>query len=238
MLEGVLRVLDRVIQLLERREKQRTAVLTALIEPMYGDMERIHTHYLREFTSLLAECRAPGAHCDAFRTRLGEKKSEMEAIRVKVHSVAKHHAHDEKDRLPQEVVRFMTLCLRYFRVTSGEIRGYVGHYTDLISLLDDISSQRDVRTTDLSEHSLDVLLHSRSVYGYGKHVPIGQDTGELRSVTTKRIGTLVQSQEETPIPALLNCGTFAQNIELALAYIRILWNEITAAYAAVRASLL
>ena len=53
MIDGVVKILEKVIQLLERREKVKRNLFLDYVEPIYLDMEKIHSHYLTEFTLLL-----------------------------------------------------------------------------------------------------------------------------------------------------------------------------------------
>lgn len=238
MIDGIVKILEKVIQLLERRDKQKRNLFFDYVEPMYLDMEKIHSHYLTELTSLLTEYLEGSRSSSYFKSKLQSKKTEMESIRAKVQSIAKHQAYSNKDNLPEEVAQFMSLCLKYFRVTSGEIRNYVGYYTDLIMLVDKALLTDDDTKDSLDMEDIEPLKTSINMAGYDR-VPLNEDPGYITWVYESKDGKgNILEHEETRVPTLQNWGTLGQNLDITLAYIRISWDEITDAYAVCRTKLL
>lgn len=238
MIDGIVKILEKVIQLLERREKQKRSLFFDYVEPMYLDMEKIHSHYLTELTCLLTEYLEGSRSSSYFKSKLQSKKTEMEYIRAKVQSIAKHQAYSNKDNLPEEVAEFMSLCLKYFRITSGEIRNYIGYYTDLIILVDNALLADDDTEDSLDIKTIERQVDSNDMAGYDR-VPLNEDPGYLTWVYESKDGKgNILEHTETRVPTLQNLGTLGQNLDITLAYIRISWDEITDAYAVCQTKLL
>ncbi|MGH1542601.1 MAG: hypothetical protein ACRBHB_19420 [Arenicella sp.] len=257
MIDVLVKVVDRTIQLLEKREKKKRELFEDYIKPIFVDMEKIHTNYLEGFVNLMNDFNKDPMPPEHYRSRLLSKKVELESARVKVHSIAKHHAYGNLENLPPVMTHFVTLCLQYFRISSGEIRDYAGHYTDLISLIDGYSNNAEMVLDPLDQGTIEryTSLHMLGRYSMGT---LGSDVDKITYLRVKRQnGEFTEEQavcimgevtdedtqgweivEKQEHPMLKNKGTLGQNLEITISYLRNTWNEITDCYAQCQAQLL
>ena len=124
MIDSVIRIIDRIIQLLTIRETNRRNLFVDHIEPLYNEMADIHKDYLnacRELTDFIKDIKDDELSADEIKRIIKKYKTVFEPQRVKVFTLAKS-VKDKKLRrkLPEEAMEFYDLCFRYFYVASGK----------------------------------------------------------------------------------------------------------------------
>lgn len=119
MLEALLSVIDRLIQLKEYRNRRFRLVFKEIVEPAFNDLLRVHGDYIRMFQETLALL--PDASTDRGaeynqRVRsaleyLEDKRTEFEPVRDKLRTLA---ATLSRADLDQDVTAFVGALILYF----------------------------------------------------------------------------------------------------------------------------
>jgi hypothetical protein len=156
MLDGLITLLDRVIQLLERQSVRRRSLFSDYIEPLFTDLAAIHSDYretLDEVSKLMVDAPLP-----TLVEQLRSRKRELEPVRQKV--LALLRAIYVHQKLPQEARAFFQSASSYFGVTAGEGLGFrASGYTTLLDALDNAASC--FTTAEESSGDDEVVRHSR-----------------------------------------------------------------------------
>jgi hypothetical protein len=135
---GILKLLDKFIDLLKLRSERRREALKEHIDPLFVDLTRVHENYVETFNEILEKLRERPQPADVVRDLITEKKKELESLRIKVNSFAQVYDESSKEgNLPDETAEFFQSVLMYFGATSGHARGYRGRFTDLLEYMDE-----------------------------------------------------------------------------------------------------
>jgi hypothetical protein len=124
MISSVIKIIDRIIQLLTIRKTNRRTLFVDHIEPLYIEMADIHKDYLnacRELTNFIKDLKDDELSTDEIQRIIKKYKTVLEPQRVKAFTLAKS-VKDKKLRrkLPKEAMEFYDFCFYYFYSTSGE----------------------------------------------------------------------------------------------------------------------
>jgi hypothetical protein len=135
---GILKLLDKLIDLLKMRSERRRETLKEYIDPIFVDLTAVHKNYVETFSDILEKLRERPQPADVVRDIISEKKKEFETLRIKIHSFAQVYEEQSKEgKIPTEATEFFQSVLAYFTATSGQARGYRGRFTDLLEYMDE-----------------------------------------------------------------------------------------------------
>ena len=158
MLDAGVKIIDRMIDLLREKERNKRKLFTDFVHPIFEDMGTIHKDYIQSFTALIQEIHDLDSE-DQVHTVLLRRKSELEHLRVKVHSFLKEAK--KYEGFPGPVNDFFNACVRYFTTQSGQFATrYQLHYTDLLALLSGEKSTYSLPNNAGPENDLPVPKYS------------------------------------------------------------------------------
>jgi hypothetical protein len=128
-------IIDRLIKLIQTREKNKRRMFIDHIEPVFKDFALIHAAYLQDFNALLDQFyRGPRIDREEFGSLIRTKKLELEHLRVKIHALI-------NAKLPhknEDAEHFFSACVAYFSQVSQQPDGcpydvYRGHFSHLLN---------------------------------------------------------------------------------------------------------
>lgn len=153
MIEDGIKVIDRIISLLNTRKEQRVAILSNHIEPIFSSMETIHKNYLISIDELVGEFEDK-KDIDVIIASIKRRKLAMENMRVKVDSYAKEGL---RQKANSDCTReFFDCCMKYFSAQSWVIdHPYIGSFT---RSLEEISELKK-KVVDLDDENQQYTQH-------------------------------------------------------------------------------
>ena len=175
MIEILLKILDRLIQIKKERSLKLHKQFTHIVEPIFFDLEKIHSDYLRMFTNASLRLQQnSGALLEVIQT-LEVQRLEFEPVRTKLIATLSElnlelPSFTSPIKLESEIDRFVRAVLEYLPL--GDIQS-VGGGTGASSLLMDLKyfNSKDksplssillffgleTESTDMSSHSTRIL---------------------------------------------------------------------------------
>lgn len=121
MIEALLSIIDRLIELKRGRTIGRTQMFDRLLEPTFNDLLIVHGDYIKMFEQLrvLADTRPSASTLEKrvnnAKAQLREKRIEFEPVRQKIRTISGQLA---KKKLQSEERQFVDAVVRY--LPSGE----------------------------------------------------------------------------------------------------------------------
>lgn len=136
MIDSIVKICDRMIQLLETRKQCRSELFINHVEPIFKDLSLIHKDYIQTFSNLLEKCEQ-NQNTEAIINYLSFRKTELEELRVKVFSYAE--VAKNNSNFPDEIKSFFMCCMIYFNDEFLIIKSteYSGQYTYFIKLVEE-----------------------------------------------------------------------------------------------------
>jgi hypothetical protein len=119
MVEALIAVIDRLIQIAQGRIAGRKEMFDRVLEPVFTDLVVIHGDYVKMFETV-REMLPPGApkgspELDSARTELRNRRMEYEPVRRKIEAFAQQLG---SARLPAEERAFVVAVIEYFEFTT------------------------------------------------------------------------------------------------------------------------
>jgi hypothetical protein len=89
MVELFLKLIDRLIDLLERQKKSKRAIFTDHIEPLFTDLAQIHSDYLTSLNEIAELINDPARSGLAIRFEVAKRQRAFAPLRAKVAALSK-----------------------------------------------------------------------------------------------------------------------------------------------------
>ena len=116
MIEALLAVIDRLIQIVQTRIAGRKEMFDRVLEPVFNDLVVIHGYYIRMFDEVSERLHPNNpSELNAARAELRRRRLEFEPVRRKVEALMNQL---ESTQLPVEERAFVTAVIAYFGFTK------------------------------------------------------------------------------------------------------------------------
>jgi hypothetical protein len=145
MVQEMVSVVDKLVALIERRERREKAIFTELISPMFDELLIVHKDYIAMFSDVLDRLRKPCTGTELM-TFLVDRRQELEPVRMKLEALAKElrTVHEKSD-----VFRFARYVVYYFTEHNS-----LAHGTASTSLIQELENIGVFTSTTLSGKTL------------------------------------------------------------------------------------
>jgi hypothetical protein len=110
MVQETVSIIDKLIALLERRERRQKAVFTELISPMFDELLFVHKDYIAMFHAVLHRLETPCNIEDLVKLLIGLRR-ELEPLRGKLSALANRLEAEEDD---SDEFKFAACVVYYF----------------------------------------------------------------------------------------------------------------------------
>ena len=117
MIDGLVKIVDRLIELVKYREEKSRRIFEKLIEPVFNDLVVIHKDYLAMFVEVSSLIPSDGDGTKKQKKKLSEalrylskKRIEFETTRIKLRAISqsfKNTKTNEKDEFVRAVVSYL-----------------------------------------------------------------------------------------------------------------------------------
>jgi hypothetical protein len=142
MIEQMISIIDRVVQLLTRRAERREKLFASLLLPIFDDLLLVHSDYAQALSDACSQLRDKGTDTRTVAEMLRARRRELEPVRHKLRALCK-----ETQPLKEggAVVDFINAVVLYF--PQGYIENYkVSDFTDILELLNAWDGESDIET--------------------------------------------------------------------------------------------
>jgi len=150
MVDGMLKIIDRLIDLLDRRNKSKRLVFIEHLDPIFIDLTLIHADYLsslRAFSELIHD---PASTGPILKAELVRRQEALAPLRSKVDAMSKAILSTDLD---QPIKNFARAAERYFQLTTKK---RTTGYSTLLGLLDWRAWDRPLSEERVFRHIEDV----------------------------------------------------------------------------------
>ena len=168
MIDSIIKIADRLIQLLTIRKENRRALFKDHIEPIFSDLSKVHQDYLRSCQDLISYIERIDerqlSHYEIEKL-IKNYKINLEPKRVEIHSIAKSVKKNvNSKKISDELKSFYDYCSLYFANASSDYSlmpksfrtmfdVYSGFYSNLIEYINKASyGQREFSKNSLLNH--------------------------------------------------------------------------------------
>jgi hypothetical protein len=125
MVELILKVIDRLIDLLERGKKAKRAIFSDHIEPLFSDLALIHADYIAAMTEISEQVQSLSLR--DLKVEMEKRRQTLAPLRAKVTALT-HAIHDCD--FDEPIRRFAVAAIGYFDLTTAEEKILAQHQID------------------------------------------------------------------------------------------------------------
>lgn len=143
MLDVAIKIIEKIIWLLNRREIKKKQLFNEIIEPLFLDLTTIHKDYRNVFFEVEDLLRDTSIPEKLIIHKLEKRKRELQLLRQKVLALGEMYEKEivNNIKLSNEVEEFLNLVVYYFHIGVGKApprRLFGTYYTTLLSTINDI----------------------------------------------------------------------------------------------------